>query len=368
MTELLFECYDVPSICYAIDSLCSYKRNNIPKDSLIVSFGYHSVHVIPVLNNKVIYTKVRRLNLGGFNMINYINRLMQLKYPVHLTAITLGKMEDLLKNHCSVSEDYMGDLKLWANMDFYEQNIKKVQLPFTVQQPTLTAEQKLEKRRELSKKLVEITTRKRHEKLREDEEQYEIMVNIWNLLEEGDLVSFNQALKENNLESKEELHKLMTSVKTRADRSRIKLSQPPQPLDEKVTTPSVPVIPSGLTAIEWVEEVKRKRSEIHEKKQNRYKRRQDLAKRRTAAAQERMRIISQLAKKEKGTDDFGMRDEDWDVYKVISRENDSDSEAENEKLIEYEDILRHYDPNYEDPTIANGIGTAEYHQVFFTRF
>lgn len=48
-------------------------------------------------------------------------------------------------------------------------------------------------------------------------------------------------------------------------------------------------------------------------------RRQDMAKRRTAAAQERMCIISQLAKKEKRDDDFGMRDEDWDVYKVINR-------------------------------------------------
>lgn len=296
-------------------------------------------------------------------MINYINRLMQLKYPVHLPAITLGKMEDLLKNHCKVSEDYIDELKKWANVDYYEQNISKVQLPFAVQQPALTAEQKLEKRRELSKKLVEITTRKRHEKLKDDEEQYEIMTNIWNLFEIGDIRSFQQALQENNIESKNELQKLMVSVKTRADRSRIKLSQPPQPIEEKVTAPVAPLPPPGVTIDGWVEEVKRKRSDIHDKKQMRYKRRQDLAKRRTAAAQERMRIISHLAKKEKGTDDFGMRDEDWDVYKVISRENDSDSEAENEKLIEFEDILRHYDPNYEDPTIASGIGTAEYHQV-----
>lgn len=366
MTELLFECYDVPSICYAVDSVCSLKRNQIGKDALIISFGYHTTHVIPVLNNKVIHSKVRRLNVGGFNMINYLNRLMQLKYPVHLTAITLGKMEDLLKNHCMVSENYVEELKKWANVEFYEQNIRKVQLAFAIQQPTLTAEQKLEKRRELSKKLVEITTRKRHEKLKEDEEQYEIMTNIWNLLEMGDMRSFHQALKDNNLENKDELQKLMISVKTRSDRSRIKLSQPPQPMEDKITAPIAPLPPVGVTADEWVEEVKRKRTEIHEKKQSRYKRRQDLAKRRTAAAQERMRIISHLAKKEKGTDDFGMRDEDWDVYKVISRENDSDSEAENEKLIEFEDILRHYDPNYEDPTIASGIGTADYHQVCLT--
>lgn len=61
------------------------------------------------------------------------------------------------------------------------------------------------------------------------------------------------------------------------------------------------------------------RQEILEKRMAKRQRRQDMAKRRTAAAQERMRIISQLARKDKRDDDFGMRDEDWDVYKVINR-------------------------------------------------
>lgn len=61
------------------------------------------------------------------------------------------------------------------------------------------------------------------------------------------------------------------------------------------------------------------RQEILDKRMAKRQRRQDMAKRRTAAAQERMRIISQLARKDKRDDDFGMRDEDWDVYKVINR-------------------------------------------------
>lgn len=61
------------------------------------------------------------------------------------------------------------------------------------------------------------------------------------------------------------------------------------------------------------------RQDILDKRMAKRQRRQDMAKRRTAAAQERMRIISQLAKKEKRDDDFGMRDEDWDVYKVINK-------------------------------------------------
>ena len=44
-----------------------------------------------------------------------------------------------------------------------------------------------------------------------------------------------------------------------------------------------------------------------------------MAKRRTLASQERMRIISQLAKREKKDDNFGRRDEDWDVYKAINK-------------------------------------------------
>jgi len=61
------------------------------------------------------------------------------------------------------------------------------------------------------------------------------------------------------------------------------------------------------------------RQEILERRNARRQRRQDMAKRRTAAAQERMRLISQLARKEKRDDNFGMRDEDWDVYKAINK-------------------------------------------------
>lgn len=89
-----------------------------------------------------------------------------------------------------------------------------------------------------------------------------------------------------------------------------------------------------------------------------------MAKRRTAAAQERMRIISQLARKEKRDDDFGMRDEDWDVYKVINREGgDSDSELEQERLLELEDVLRHHDPDFDGVGSTVPLIPGETHQL-----
>lgn len=107
---------------------------------------------------------------------------------------------------------------------------------------------------------------------------------------------------------------------SKIDKTRQKIAQAESttaqvfPFEEKPST--IPQPPSDVSLDEWIDLTKQKRVSILERKQSRRQRKQDLAKRRTAAAQERMRIISQLARKEKGTDDFGMRDEDWDVYKV----------------------------------------------------
>lgn len=69
----------------------------------------------------------------------------------------------------------------------------------------------------------------------------------------------------------------------------------------------------------WLNDIYKKRQDIIDKKALRKQRRQDMAKRGTAASLERMRLISQLARKDKRDDDFGSRDEDWDVYKVINK-------------------------------------------------
>ena len=67
------------------------------------------------------------------------------------------------------------------------------------------------------------------------------------------------------------------------------------------------------------------RIEILSRRRERQQRRQELTKRKSAAAQERMRILSMLAKSggsgtgKKKEDTFGMRDEDWDIYKAVSK-------------------------------------------------
>lgn len=130
MSELLFECYDIPGVAYGVDSLFSFSHNKIGDNGLIVSLGYYTIHIIPILNGVIQLTKVRRINLGGFHMITFLHRLLQLKYPVHANAILLSRIEWLLHNHCSVAYDYIEELRKWSNLEFYEQNVKRIQLPY----------------------------------------------------------------------------------------------------------------------------------------------------------------------------------------------------------------------------------------------
>lgn len=366
MSELLFECYQVPSVCYGIDSLFSFNFNDNPNGTaLIISIGYTTTHVIPYIDGKHIADKIRRINVGGFHMITYMHRLLQLKYPIHVNNITLSRVEELLHDHCSISYDYKESLKQWALHDYYEKNVKKIQLPFSqvVAAPTLTAEQKTEKRKEMSRRLAEINARKREEKLAEDEDQLQRLEEILETYDEDeDEEDFEMALKEFNISTYEEAEKLIAVTKARIEKIKLKMLS----VESGVVVEEKPIVipqpPADKTMDEWLTDVHEKKNHILEKKQIRKQRRSDLAKRRTAAAQERMRIISKLAGKEKGTDDFGSRDEDWDVYKTISREQDSDSEVENEKLLEYDDILRHHDPNESDEPQLK-MGMAEWNQV-----
>ncbi|XP_061391814.1 actin-related protein 5 [Musca vetustissima] len=296
MNELFFECYGVPSMCYGIDSALAWQHNRLPteENSLIVNFGYHTTHVVPILNGQLQHDRVRRLNLGGYQMISYLYRLLQMKYPAHLNAISWTRMEDIFHNHSSVAVDYLAELRKWDNMDYYNANVKKIQLPYTAPAApnTLAAEEKLKRRKEMAKRLIEANQKRLREKKGEE---------------------FGSDTP-------------TPAPSSSSTSSRNSKYQPPP----------------NVSLETWLEEIKKKHNDIVEKKSSRQKRRQEMVKRHTLASQERMRIISLLASHDKGSDEFGKDDKDWDVYKKISHENESDSDAENEKLMEYEGIMKYH--------------------------
>ncbi|KAK4871947.1 hypothetical protein RN001_016071 [Aquatica leii] len=371
MSELLFECYGVPSLAYGIDGVYAYHfaQSKSEDSGLIVSLGYHTIHIIPIINNKTIFVNTRRINTGGYHVISFLHRILQLKYPAHANAITLSRAEELLHSICAVALDYKEELNRWTDTDYYENNIRKIQLPYTTTTTsTLTLEQQKERKRELAKRLAEINAKKREERLAEDEEKLNSLLAIQEMIEvDEDCDEIDQLLTDHQIKSVDELNKNITALNLRIEKTKEKITASTS--NEDVVVDEIPVKQAKISKMvfenekamhTYVQNAKKMRQDILNKKTARKQRRQDMAKRRTAAGQERMRIISQLARKEKGNDDFGLRDEDWDIYKTISREGgDSDSEIENEKLLELEEIIRTHEPSEVDETAAPG----ESHQL-----
>ncbi|CAH1958558.1 unnamed protein product [Acanthoscelides obtectus] len=228
MTELLFECYDVPSITYGVDTLFAYHycQSNPKSDALILSLGYQTCHIVPMLDNKVVFENIRRINTGGWNVVTFLHRILQLKYPAHATAITLSRAEELLHTICEVAEDYREELKKWFKTEYYENNIRKIQLPFSSisTNSALTLEQQKERKRELARRLTEINARKREERLAEDQEKLRQLLEIQEIIDFGaEKQEIENLLAEVQMKNLQELQKTVTNLNMRIERTRQKI-------------------------------------------------------------------------------------------------------------------------------------------------
>ncbi|XP_071820810.1 actin-related protein 5-like [Apostichopus japonicus] len=134
MSELLFECYQVPKVAYGVDALFSLHHSQPmgdTSDGLVVSFGYHNTCILPYLNSRLETAMCRRVNVGGYQQATFLSRALQLKYPSHFSAINNSRVEELLWNFAHISNDYKSELKSWSDPDYYKRNVCKIQLPFT---------------------------------------------------------------------------------------------------------------------------------------------------------------------------------------------------------------------------------------------
>ncbi|XP_028041509.1 actin-related protein 5 isoform X1 [Bombyx mandarina] len=347
MSELLFEGYGIPAVSYGVDSLFSFYKNDIGDTALLVNCGYHTIHIIPVIKGKVIAEHARRINLGGSEMIFYLHKLLQLKYPVHVNAITMSRAEEILQEHCSVALDYKEEITKWANADYYDANVKKLQLPViqsSSSSSTLTAEQQKERKKEMAKRLLEINARKREERLAEDEEQLNQLLALHEIMEDGDTDEFDEAIRDLDIKSFEDLQRQISNKQMRIEKNKQRIAAAANAEESVDARPppgrfQPPTDPDAFQI--WLNDTRTKYRELMARREARRARRAAMVRRRTAAAAERMRVISRLAA---AGDDFGNHDSDWDAYKSISREADSDSEADGERLVELEEVLREYEP------------------------
>ncbi|XP_066295126.1 actin-related protein 5-like [Branchiostoma lanceolatum] len=373
MSELLFECYRVPKVAYGVDALFSLHHNR-PKAALdhamLVCSGFHTTHILPLVGSRLDAANCKRINLGGWQATGYMHRLFQLKYPAHFAAITLTRSEELLYDHGYIAVDYMDELQRWSDLSYYHRNVHKIQLPFTpLPTSSVSAEDKEKRKQQAGRRLQEINAKRREQKLAAEQEKLQQLLSIQELMEDDDDDSFLRALEECGFSSANELQVAINKLSLSIQRTKEKMLQPEEGQPSRATPELDKQQRAEREAI--VGNLRRQRQEIVETRQQRRQRRQEVAKRKSHAAQERMKILTQLAQSERrrGKEDtFGMNEEDWNVYKAISKEGDSDSEQEQERLNQIDQLLREHDPDFEKD-FGNGqdmdvtFDIAEYYQL-----
>ena len=368
-SQLMFELYGVPALCYGVDCLLS-ARHNVSQagDCLVVSLGHQTLHIVPVLAGTPVINKARRVNFGGAQMTHFLQRTLQLKYPNHVNNISLSRAEELFTDHTKVVTEFFDKLKLWKDPDYYDENVVKIQLPFniTARPANIDPEALKQRRQELAKRLVELNAKKRDERLVKDSLTLKQMLAVKEYSDQGLQSKFSKALAKLGMTDMKQLEVQIDKIKVKIDKAKEAKLKAEQGVREEKEEPEIKKRREDMDDAEkeefdsWISDIRDKLTSLKDKKQARWQKRQQMAKRRTAASQERMRIISQLAKHTKKEDTFGMNDDDWEVYKQISMDGgDSDSEEENLQAAEYEALLKEHDP--EDDEV--GKDNPEWHQI-----
>ena len=340
MSEILFECYEIPNVIYGVDSLFSW-YHNMPdvQDGFIVRCGYQTSHILPIVNGKYKAADSRRLNLGGLNLMIYLRRLLQLRHHSHMSNFNLSRAQELLVGHCFVAGNYFEDLKKWELSSFLDQNAIKIKVPIV----NTTTEKDLEQRKALARRLKDINQKKREEKIKNETEQLEKFEEIQDL-EMTNFTLFKQRLKQEGLNKDCDLLTIIKELKDkiaqRKEKSRLYMLNLNQTEVEENNSVGLEGVFSLISNLE------EEKLHILDRRRSRASRKQALTKRKSYASKERMRILSQLAKennsspKQQKEDTFGMKDEDWDVYKYINKDgSESEDEQDQERLNEVEQEL-----------------------------
>lgn len=226
MSELLFECYQVPSIAYGIDAMYSFNYNNSKyqaQNGLIISSSYNTTHILPVMQGQIDFPQCRRINVGGNHLITFLHRALQLKYPTHFSAINKTRCERLIHKHMKVALNYQEELKKWNDLQYYNKHVHKIQLPFTHIPGALNPviDGKMERCFAMLKRLQELNAEKRAESLIRDEEKLQHFLNMQEILEDDEEDVFLQkSLHEFGLTSANELQIAINKLNQKIRKTR----------------------------------------------------------------------------------------------------------------------------------------------------
>ncbi|KAF6137826.1 hypothetical protein GIB67_040534 [Kingdonia uniflora] len=412
MAELLFESYGVPSLAFGVDAAFSYKFNEqlgiCNKDGLAICSGLNTSHVIPFVGGEPLFEACCRTNIGGYHVSEYLKQLLSLKYPYHMSSITLDKVEDLKMEHCYVALDYGSEVRLFQNgAKEAEEKTRCWQLLWV--RPPVEAlpseEEKARKaanREKAAQRLKEMAALKRSSRITDLENELqglEFLLQQLGNVQENNVESF---LSQTGYVSKQEIDAAIVRVtqslrKAKGESPEMKekteqyplIDVPdsilsPEQIKEKQRQAFSKNMSEGRVRAQqkrfdeelqrekqnqqdeekrlenpelYLEQLRAKHRELTEKVEQRKRLKtndnQNLSggvgrgERLNAAKKEKMRLLTTAAfDKGKGEDTFGARDEDWQVYTVMGGNDDEGSDWDEAELTRISSRLQDIDPTF----------------------
>jgi actin-related protein 5 len=150
MCQLMYECYGVPNLNFGTDSLFSflYSARKNPRlnssSSLILRSGFTKTHALVVSDGKFDPSHTMRLDLGGNNSTDFLQKVLNLSYPNLKVSYPLSNF--LKEKYCYVATDYIQELKSWktslsSKIDENDMNIDR-KVPVSHFIPKTSSQQK----------------------------------------------------------------------------------------------------------------------------------------------------------------------------------------------------------------------------------
>lgn len=177
MYEMMFEAYMAPKVVFGIDLLFSFYANSTRQDGVVVSVGHTLTHVIPVLHGRGVLLNCKRIDWGGEQALQFLQRTLALKYPYFPARLTQSHTANIIHDHAFVSTDYAAELASYLDLDVLEKNDVVIQVPVeaATEKAKKTEEElsrQAERRKENGKRLQEQAQKKRLETIAQKEKEY----------------------------------------------------------------------------------------------------------------------------------------------------------------------------------------------------
>ncbi|OMJ68678.1 hypothetical protein SteCoe_33803 [Stentor coeruleus] len=354
LLELVFEAYNIPSINLGIDAIFSLSKNKGPNSSaMVLSFGHQASHILPCINGQFLPHYAKRINIGGIHCTQSLLKFLQTRHFYAKNLILWPLAQEIIHNHCYTALDYLSELE---SLKLGKQ--RKIQLPWVMQQKPSDEElkKKQQQKKQQGQKLKEIAMKKSAEKRKIAINELEDLEYFIKKVKKNSS-EFQEGLIARGIDSYEELKRKINCLKTRLnlevnDSERYNLLNTPdnELTAEMVKQKRIQKIQKAAKdardlkkaktqeAQEKIEKIKqsdpegylkdlhKQRSEILQRIDDRKKLKIKLQNRNSRSSQRRLRVIADLSTEKTSDDNFGSKDQDWNIYREICNDNQDDEE------------------------------------------